>query len=752
MRATLQYLQTTLRRYGVIPAFVLLMILMTWAAVWMQIQTELHASKQASIRNAANLALVLEQSTARLVSDLDRILKFIRASYERDRANADWASLITEEHTLDKHTAQISVSDGRGLMITSSKDTYPVVPLDLSDREHFRVHQRSSGDFLFISRPLIGRVSNRNSVQFSRPFRNADGSFGGVIVVSLDTEKFGMAFGSLGLGRGSGFAIIGTDDIIRAGTGVYEGAVGRSLREELETEELYTFDGRTDVVLARSGTDKKPMASRAIDGFPLIVIVSGQEIWSDPIIAWNRSRYVVTAALISLTIFLVGVYAVRDHQRYERQLVHLARHDPLTHLANRTQFRDIIDSCLHEASAGDGFALLLIDLDGFKGVNDIHGHGAGDQLLGLVAKRLSSTLRSTDHAARLGGDEFAIVLRHVQSEDEVTGLAKRICRLLADPFDLDGAQTVIGASIGIALSSRDGASGADLMKAADIALYTMKRDGRGGYRFYDADMLRTQAAKRHLEDELRIAVAAEDFVLNYQPIVSTSTQDVVAYEALIRWAHPTKGIIPPASFIGLAEETGLIRQIGRWALERACRDIAGMSGTFKVAVNCSAVQFTSEAFIEDVKFALEVSGLNPDRLELEITESLLLRKDESLDRLFREIRDLGVKLSLDDFGTGYSSLSYLQNHPVDRIKIDRSFVARLGEGDAAAPIVQAITALARSLGMRTVAEGVETKEQFQQLRLLGCDDVQGYLFGRPMALQDIMTSPKARSSGQGVAA
>lgn len=732
-------LQPRLRASAAIVFFGLCMLLTAWMAAWLQMRNDLTASRQEVIQSTANLALVLEQSTSRLVSDLDRIVRFIRSSYDKQRDAPDWPNLVRDDYTLDGQTAQISVIDRNGFMITSSKDPYPSAPLDLSDREHYRIHLGNAGDFLFISRPVLGKVSNKLSVQLSRPFKARDGSFGGVIVVSLDTQSIVSAYGRLWLGRGGGIAILGMDDIIRAGAGTYEQSVGRSFRDELGVKQSQQFDERTDIVLVGSDDNVRPLALRRVDGYPLNVVVSGREVGSDPAIARSRIRYILAAGAFSLIIAVTCFIAVRSHQRHERHLIQSARQDPLTQLANRTQFAETLQDWM--LNAPPRFALLLIDLDGFKSINDNFGHDAGDLLLELAATRLTDCLRSTDRAARLGGDEFAVLLANVDELAYAETVAKRLVRAFSQPFDLYGKETTIGASIGIVHAQGFEGSSRELMKAADMSLYAVKRSGRGGYRLYDAEMLKAVTEKRVLQDELQAAITRNEFVLHYQPIVSTSTMEVVSYEALIRWLHPSRGLISPLHFIPLAEETGLIRQIGRWALRQACHDIARVSPDLRVAVNCSPIQIKDDAFVEDVRAAVQDANLSPHRLELEITESLFLEIDSRISSNLHAVRALGVCISLDDFGTGFSALGYLQNHPVDKIKIDRGFVSRLGDAGASTFIVQAIHTLAAGLGIRTLAEGVETLSQEQALRQLGCHELQGFLYGRPQPIDAVVRTP-----------
>jgi len=435
-----------------------------------------------------------------------------------------------------------------------------------------------------------------------------------------------------------------------------------------------------------------------------------------------------------------------DNLRREGQRVnHLACHDVLTGLSNRLAFRQEAEHALQRARRGEGFALLYLDLDRFKDVNDTLGHPVGDLLLREVASRLSQEVRETDVVARLGGDEFAVIQSGVNQPAGAQILAGRLIDAVGQPYSIEDHSVIIGVSIGIALS--DGASGttdADtLMRNADLALYRAKEDGRGDLRFFDPDMDALAQGRRKLELDLRRALEEGEFDLHYQPLVSLSDRTVTGFEALLRWHHPTRGLVPPADFIGLAEEIGLIVPLGEWVLRTACAEAAGWDALVGnrdaplVAVNVSAVQFLAGQLVETVQQALAASGLPPGRLELEVTESVLLRDGDRTLRTLHALRALGVRIAMDDFGTGYSSLSYLRNYPFDKIKIDQSFVRNLADGQESGAIIRAVAALGASLRITTLAEGVETSAQLEQLVTNGCTEVQGYFFSPPLPAHQI---------------
>jgi diguanylate cyclase (GGDEF)-like protein/PAS domain S-box-containing protein len=436
---------------------------------------------------------------------------------------------------------------------------------------------------------------------------------------------------------------------------------------------------------------------------------------------------------------------ITEWQKAQAQISHMARHDALTNLPNRRLFRERLEDALRRITRGEQVAVFCLDLDRFKEVNDSLGHPVGDELLKEVARRLSECVREGDTVARLGGDEFAIVL--VGSElrvAETSALANRLSEAISAPCTIQDHQLIIGATLGISVAPDDGSDPDQLLKNADMALYRAKGDGRGSYRFFEAGMDGRAQARRFLELDLRTAISRGEFEVYYQPLLDIKTNNIICFEALLRWNHPQRGLSLPSEFISLAEETGLIIPIGDWVLRTACADAARWPRDVRVAVNISPAQFKSRNLVASVSTALSAAGLAANRLELEITESVLLQDTEATLATLHKLRALGLRISMDDFGTGYSSLSYLRSFPFDKIKIDRSFVSELAvRGDSMA-IVRAVTGLGRSLGISTTAEGVETSEQLALLRSEGCNEVQGYLFSpaRPAAEVDKMLSKR----------
>jgi diguanylate cyclase (GGDEF)-like protein len=428
---------------------------------------------------------------------------------------------------------------------------------------------------------------------------------------------------------------------------------------------------------------------------------------------------------------------ITERREAEVRLVHLARHDLLTGLPNRAQLgARLAHESLHGVR-GESMAVLCLDLDNFKTVNDTFGHDVGDSLLCAAAERLRATVRDADLVVRLGGDEFAIVQIGAEQPHQAVALAERLIEALGMPFQLGENQVTLSASVGIALSPCRGANAETLLKSADMALYRAKAASRGTYRFFEPIMDREMQARHALETDLRTALANGEFELFFQPILNVQSRALICFEALVRWRHKHRGLVPPMDFIPLAEETGLIVPLGDWVMHEACRQAALWPDSIMVAVNLSPIQFKSPHLVGMIRDSLTEAGLPARRLKLEITESALLRDTAATLEVLDQLQQLGLRISMDDFGTGYSSISYLRSFPFDTIKIDKSFVQDIGVKPDALAIVHTIVDLGRALGMSVIAEGVETQEQFTALQAERCTEVQGYLFSRPLPAKDI---------------
>jgi diguanylate cyclase (GGDEF)-like protein/PAS domain S-box-containing protein len=428
---------------------------------------------------------------------------------------------------------------------------------------------------------------------------------------------------------------------------------------------------------------------------------------------------------------------ITEQRQAEVKIEHMAHHDSLTDLANRVLLNERLERALGRFQGEQMVAVHHLDLDQFKAVNDTFGHPAGDKLLKIVAERLRGLARESDTIARTGGDEFVIVQAPIADPADATSLAQQIIEWMSEPYDIDGHQAIVGASIGIAVSPGDGQTPDKLLRNADLALYRAKGDGRGTFCFFEPAMDEQMQTRRIMEQDLRKALPAGEFELYYQPVVNLESSEISGFEALIRWNHPERGLVPPVSFIPLAEEIGFIVPLGEWVIRQACTTAAQWPEHLHVAVNISAAQFRGSSLMSVIVNALATSGLHPTRLEIEITETVLLHDKEATLAVLHQLRALGVRIAMDDFGTGYSSLTYLQCFPFDKIKIDRSFVKDITENTGSLYIVRAVAALANGMGMAATAEGVETTEQLATIAAEGCTEMQGYLFSKPLPVEEI---------------
>ncbi|MFZ5672783.1 MAG: bifunctional diguanylate cyclase/phosphodiesterase [Pseudomonadota bacterium] len=465
---------------------------------------------------------------------------------------------------------------------------------------------------------------------------------------------------------------------------------------------------------------------------------SAQAVKSEGVLRGADGRLIPVELLSKPADLLAGsrVYSVRDlteKKMAEGRIHYLAHFDALTGLPNRSSFLDRLASEIREAGERDKrFALLSFDLDRFKEANDMFGHAAGDLVLAEVARRFTAALKGAEYAARFGGDEFFAILPDAGKPEQVMAFADRILTQLRASMTIEGNEFHIGASVGIALYPTDADTAPDLMANADLAMYRAKEIAGGRACFFEPSMDLQMRERRNLARDLRLALAQGEFELYYQPQSRLTDNQTIGYEALIRWHHPTRGLVSPAEFIPIAEETGLIIQIGDWVLRQACATAASWAEPYRIAVNLSPVQFSHGALPETVHAILVETGLSPKRLELEVTESLLISDPDMALHILRRLKALGVSIAMDDFGTGYSSLSTLQSFPFDKIKIDRSFLDKLGKHSKSASIIRAVLALGRSLEIPVLAEGIETKAHLDFLRQEGCDEAQGYFLGRPM--------------------
>jgi diguanylate cyclase (GGDEF)-like protein len=741
--------------------FGVVIIMMLWAAAFLKYSQDARGDLKDAEHTNLSFAMVFEENVLRSIDELDNMLFYLRRNVEARKDQTSYSEILHDTDIPGDIIVQVSIIDANGIMRASSAGPQPSPPLDLSDREHYRAQLNSAEDRLFISRPVIGRVSGKWSVQLSRRFRNADGSFGGVIVASLDPEHFTKFYNRVDLASSGSIALIGEDGIVRS-------AGGRSgdvrMGQDIRGTELYSriqsgFNGAFEESDGAKGQTRL-VALRKVKDRPLWVSVSLDKA---EVVAGSLSELRVNsgaAVLLTLVIlaameriFRTEAGARQKSRQLELTLASMARlasEDSLTGLLNRRGFGAALEDVHADRAAARGaveYAVLFLDLDRFKIINDTLGHRVGDLLLQETAQRLRAAVGPSDVLARLGGDEFAVIARDVKTLTALDQLANRLIKTIREPFDLGGYRVRTTVSIGIAISPNDGEDADDLVVAADLALYAAKERNRDSYQFYAASMTKELTDRRQIEVDLREAIEHNELELYYQPIVSLHDNSVTGFEALTRWEHRVKGFVPPSDFIPIAEDTGMMAWLGEWALTEACTKIAQLPATLSLAVNLSPVQFSAPDLVDVVQRALAISGLAPHRLELEITESLLLENNEHTLSMLRRLRQIGVSIALDDFGTGYSALSYLRKFPLDKIKIDRSFVTDIATRSDQVAIIQAVLSIARALGMTVTAEGVETAVQKDFLKALGCDNAQGYLFGKPVPFEqiaEVIASHKAR--------
>lgn len=734
-------------------AAVLLLGLAVSAVAWTIWQLRADAIN-AAVSESGNIASVLADQLSRSVDAIDAVLAEIKQSaenrdiasrpnFEAAFANPAFRDTLLKYRLRLPQVYNLAISDRDGRIVVTTAG-WPTPDLSVADRDYFLKARSHEDGQLITSIPAYNRINGKLTIVFSRPLVDRQGNFVGIVMAGVNTKYFEDIYGAIQSVHSLLFTLLNPDGVILFRHPDDRDFTGRELSNKAVWQEALDKGEDGFRIFGQADGNMRYVTVRRVPHYPLIVNVSVTENTSLAI--WRQRAAAI--GLGSAVFLLFSIYLLRAVTRQvrllsdseaslaekSRELTYMTRHDPLTGLANRTLFMEKASSALAGMRRNDEeFAILMLDLDRFKTVNDSFGHPAGDALLKEIARRLQNTTRAGDCVARFGGDEFAVL--QISDKDQkvgVTALADRILAVCAEPFSLDGHKIVLETSIGIALAPQDGDDADELITHADLALYKAKAEGRNRYCFFAASMDAQARGRRELEDDMRKALARSEFALNYQTIVDLGRGEVCGVEALVRWRHPQRGLVTPDQFIPLAEESGLIVPLGAWILRQACADAVKWPASLRVSVNLSPAQFKHGDLLGALKSALGDTGLPPERLALEITETVLLEDNAENLALLREIRKLGVAIVLDDFGTGYSSMTYVQMFPFDRIKIDKSFIQNMTQRAADAAIVCAIAGLGHNLHIPMVAEGVETVEQLAALRAIGCSFAQGYLFSRPV--------------------
>ncbi|WP_051356941.1 bifunctional diguanylate cyclase/phosphodiesterase [Azorhizobium doebereinerae] len=698
-------------------------------------------------RELQNLALALAEQSDRALQSLQLVQTSIiervtTANIDTPEAlGALMSSFEIHEALREKISGlpfidAVTIIDQNGKLLNFSR-FWPVPTVNVSDRDYYLGLRDSRGQNVFVSLPVPNRGTGTTTIYLARRFNTPAGAFFGLVLGAMEQSYFEQFYGTIKLGRDGNITLYRDDGAQLAAyphnpaDAQPAPAVAARIARDLIARQ--PEDG-----LAPAGLiDERPrlVAVQQLANYPLVVAVSDTTAAIEKRLRIQTLPIAAAAALICLAIAVAVILAIRqlrEQARFAAAAHHAARHDDLTGLPNRLLFGERLTALLASRAAAHPFAVLFLDLDYFKSVNDTLGHAVGDQLLRAVAARLAEEAHPSEVVARIGGDEFAIINTHADQPEAALALAERVIARISRPISVEDHRVIAGGTIGIAMAPADGTSVNELLKNADLALYRAKAEGRGQARLFLREMEHTALARRALELDLREAWENGQFFLVFQPFFHVETRALAGFEALLRWRHPTRGIVSPATFIGCAEETGLILPLGAWVLSEACRTAAEWPEAVRLAVNLSPLQFRSGHMADHIRDALRASGLAPRRLELELTESTLLIEGTTVRATLEQVRAQGITIALDDFGTGYSSLGYLRTLPIDRIKIDRTFISRMCEDPHSRAIVHAVLQLSSALELETTAEGIEQEEQVEVLRAEGCGYVQGFLLGRPM--------------------
>lgn len=720
-------------------SFTMILLAAVWLTAWSMSKVARESSARSASASSMELADTYEAQVVRNLREIDQTLKIVRYAYGREDASAPLVALKANALLPSDLLFQITVADNEGRVVASNR---PIVVQSIADQPYFYTHQIN--DALWVGRSLRQQRAPGHSLQFSRRLNEKDGRFAGAVVISVDPAYFVSGYDAARLGKRGVLGILGSDGFFRI----------RRSGDIIHTDQMADYaalinkfgEDRSARLLHNSWDNERRYTSvRELFSFPLAVVVglSAEEQMADveaKIVGYWWWAAGLSAVLLFITVILARMSAQLANK--DKRIRHLAFHDPLTGMPNRQLLLDRLQQHLMLAGRKKvKIGVMFVDLDRFKAVNDSYGHDIGDGLLKELADRLTGTLRHSDTVARIGGDEFVVILTEIQEASTYATIAQKMIDKLTQPALINKHELQVSVSVGISCFPEDGLDAALLIKQADTAMYAAKGAGGGTYRFFQARM--TDAAVRHLELEvaLRHAVGHGELELFYQPKISFANNQICGVEALVRWNRPGYGLVTPNDFIPMAEETGIIFALGNWVLEAACKQALDWKSRgfadIKIAVNISGKQMHRGDLVERIVELTSRYGISPSRLEVELTESVIMSDPDRVSTTLTKLRELGVTIAIDDFGTGYSSLAYLHRLPVDVIKIDRAFVMKLGDGNADDEIVKVIVALGSALKLIVVAEGVETEAQAVFLKENGSTSAQGYLYSKPRRAREI---------------
>lgn len=732
-------------------------------AIWAAVTTSIYFSRVAALAemkaNATNLAFAFDDEVTHSLDISAGIMEALAGRMRAEGSDMNIHAWARQLPIISGPIIEAGIIAPNGMLIASTMKP-DIKPIDVSDREHFRIHIDGAFKGLFIGKPMSSRLYNQIVIPISKRVEASDGRFIGVLVMLLSPAQLTKLYKSVNLGEQGTMTLIGLDRIIRArfSKNSPEGLanIGESLAGSMSQIDALGVNQGSYIQYDTSDHIRRIHSFRRVASYPVFVNVGLG--YDQGMASWWKITETILAVAAGATLFLCGMglflsRAITARKVAEQEITHLARTDPLTGLPNRRVFVEALQQAIDRMSRGDkGFAVHYLDLDHFKDVNDTLGHMLGDELLKAVADRLRSTIRDTDVVARFGGDEFSVLQTDIETPADAAALAAKLIEAIARPFLLGGNTVQSGTSIGIAVSEAGRTDSETILSHADLALYRAKSQGRGAYRYFTEGMDQEVRARVELAGELRDAIATQQLFLEYQPQVEIETGRISGLEALVRWRHPQKGLLSPAHFVQVAENSGLIEGLGRLITDQACRQMkhwvdAGIAPE-TIAVNVSAVQLRSPLVLErEIMSILRETKLSPNRLEIELTETALMEKSNMQLEVLRRLRAVGIKLAIDDFGTGFSSLDYLRQLRVDRIKIAQVFMTDIAAKENDAIIVRATVALAHALRMRVIAEGVETREQVGLLRKWNCEHAQGFYYSRPLPA-DAVTELLRRSIGR----